>query len=52
MPIMPPAFGILTDFTFFIIFPDTYISIFLGLVPSTSTAFAQAYASAIGSVHP
>ena len=52
IPIIPSLFGIVTLFTFFIIFPDKKTSTLLGIAPKILLAFAAAYDSAIGSVHP
>ena len=52
IPFMFPVDGTVTPLTFFIMFPLQCAVIESGISPSTSLAFAAAYAIAIGSVHP
>ena len=52
IPVIPPELGILTQRTFLMIFPLHFAMIFSGTAPSTSLAFAEAKARAMGSVHP
>ena len=52
IPFIPPVFGMITDFTFFIILPLTFTITLSGTSPRHFLASAPAYASDIGSVHP
>ena len=52
IPVNPPEFGMITQRTFFIMFPLHLEVICSGSFPKTSRALAAPYASAIGSVHP